>query len=102
MASGYSGHQSIKDKYIEQRKDFEKMTRKFVREYGISYLSPVLNKSEDEIKDILERFDISSNSLENKSIFGGVYFDKKYSLNYWKSALPICRDFIKKATFSKK
>ena len=98
IASGYSGHQSIKDKYIEQRKDFVLLTKKFLRKYGIEYLTPVINKSEMEVKDILERHGISSNSLENKSIFGGIDFDKKQALGFWKSSLPTCEEFIDNMT----
>lgn len=95
IASGYSGHQSKKiDRYIEQRSDFVALTRKFLKEYGISYLTPVVNKTESEIKDILERQGISSNSLETKCIFGGIPYDTDKTLKFWKSSLPICEKFI--------
>lgn len=95
MASGYSGYQSKKDNYIEQRGDFVSLNKKFLQDYGISYLTPVIEKSEDEIKDILEIHDVSSNSLENKSVFGGIYFDKEKALEFWNLSIPICREFIK-------
>ncbi|MHB0978163.1 MAG: 7-cyano-7-deazaguanine synthase [Minisyncoccota bacterium] len=96
MASGYSGHQSKKEnKYIEQRNDFVNLTKKLLKEYGISYLTPVINKTELEVKDILEQHGISSNSLEIKSIFGGIPYDIKKSLGFWEASLPICKDFIK-------
>jgi len=95
IASGYSGYQAKMDKYIEQNDDFIVLTKRFLEKYDISYLTPVVNKSELEIKDILERHGISSNSLENKSIFGGIPFDKNRALEFWHSSVPICNEFIK-------
>ena len=95
IASGYSGYQAKEDKYIEQRKDFITLTKKFLGDYNISYLTPVIEKSELEIKDVLERCGISSNSLEEKALFGGISFDKEKALEFWQSSIPICQDFIK-------
>ena len=95
ITSGYSGYQSKEDKYIEQRKDFVILTKNFLRDYNISYLTPVIGKSEFEIKDVLERYGISSNSLEEKAIFGGISFDKEKALEFWQSSVPICKEFIK-------
>jgi len=95
VASGYSGYQSRKEIYIEQRHDFVALTRDFLGEYGISYHTPVIEKSESEIKDILERHGISSNSLENKSLFGGVYFEAQYAHDYWESCIPVCREYLR-------
>ena len=95
IASGYSGYQAKNDKYIEQRGDFVAMTKKLLKEYDISYLTPVIEKSEFEIKDVLERYGISSNSLEEKAIFGGISFDKEKALEFWQSSIPICKEFIK-------
>jgi len=95
MASGYSDYQAKNDKYIEQRGDFVILTKKFLGDYNISYLTPVIEKSEPEVKDILERHSISSNSLEEKSIFGGIAFDKEKALEFWQSSIPICKEFIK-------
>lgn len=95
IASGYSGYQSKKeDKYIEQRSDFVDLTRKFLKKYNIAYLTPVTNKTEPEVKDILERQGISSNSLETKSFFSGIPYDINKTLKFWKSSLPICEKFI--------
>lgn len=94
IACGYSGYQSDRDIYIEQRRDFAKLTADFVGEYGIAYLLPVIDKSESEIKNLLERHGISSNSLENKSLFGGVSFDVKYAHQYWKSCIPFCKKYL--------
>src|SRR3989344_4544604 len=95
IASGYSGYQSKKDKYIEQRSDFVLLTKEFLEDYKISYLTPVIDKSELEVKDVLERHCISSNSLENKSMFGGVDFDMDKALEFWRSSITICKEFIK-------
>lgn len=95
IASGYSGYQAKKDNYIEQRPDFVELTRNFLKEYNISYLTPVIEKSELEVKDILEQHGISSNSLENKSLFGGINFNIEKALGFWQSSIPICKDFIK-------
>ena len=94
IACGYSGYQSDRDIYIEQRRDFAKLTADFVGEYGIAYHLPVIDKSESEIKNLLERHGISSNSLENKSLFGGVSFDVKYAHQYWDSCIPFCRKYL--------
>lgn len=95
IASGYSGYQSTKSQYIEQRSDFIQLTKEFLKSYNISYLTPVIERTEPEVKDILERHNISSNSLENKSIFGGIDFNKERALEFWKSSVPICREFIR-------
>ncbi|MXW77388.1 MAG: hypothetical protein F4Z57_00020 [Gemmatimonadetes bacterium] len=94
IACGYSGYQSDRDIYIEQRSDFAKLTADFVGEYGIAYHLPVIDKSESEIKNLLERHGISSNSLENKSLFGGVSFDIEYAHQYWNSCIPFCRKYL--------
>ncbi len=96
IACGYSGYQSNKENYIEQRSDFVELTKKFLKEYGISLLTPVVTKSESEVKDILERHGISSNSLEGKTIFSGIPFEQDKAKEFWLASLPICRDFIKK------
>lgn len=96
VAFGYSGYQSGKENYIEQRPDFIELSKKFLAKYGISLLTPVADKSEPEVKDILERYAISSNSLEGKTIFSGIPFDKNKAVEFWNSSLPICYDFIKK------
>jgi hypothetical protein len=102
IASGYSGYQSVTDKYIEQRNDFVALTKKFLKEYGILYLTPVIKKSESEVKDILEQHNISSNSLENKSVFGGIAFDKEKAMGFWKFSIPICKGFVKNTRVDKR
>ncbi len=95
IACGYSGYQAKKEnKYIEQRSDFVNLTKQFLADYGISYLMPVIEKSESEVKDVLEQHNISSNSLENKSLFGGLSFDGGKALEFWQSSIPICKEFI--------
>lgn len=94
IASGYSGYQGKEDKYIEQRKDFVDLTKEFLMNYDISYMTPVSENSEAEVKDILEQHGISSNSLENKSIFGGIAFDKEKALDFWQSSMVICKKYI--------
>ena len=95
IASGYSGYQAKEDRYIEQSGDFVSLTKEFLEEYDISYLTPVIEKSKLEVMDILERHNISSNSLENKSVFGGISFDKEKAKAFWKSSISLCREFIK-------
>ena len=94
IVSGYSGYQAREDKYIEQRADFIDLTKAFLGEYGIRYHTPVIDKEKDEVMDILERHNISSNSLENKSVFGGIYFDPAKALDYWNESIPVCRQYI--------
>lgn len=94
IASGYSGYQAKKDRYIEQHNDFTKLTKDFLKEYGISYKMPVIEKSQEDVMDILERHGISSNSLENKSLFGGIPFDASHAYEYWKLSIPICRKYL--------
>lgn len=97
IASGYSGYQSVKENYIEQRPDFVQLTKEFVHTYGIAYQTPVIDKPELQVKDILERNNISSNSLEGKTIFSGIPFDKDKAFEFWHSSLPICYNFIEEA-----
>ena len=98
IASGYSGYQGVKENYIEQHQDYIELTKKFLEGYGISYLTPVVEKSEPEIKDLLEKYGISSNSLEEKTIFSGIDFDKTKALKFWTASLPFCEKFIKEMT----
>lgn len=95
IVCGYSGYQAKEDRYIEQRDDFFKLMKKFVGEYGIAYHAPVIKKCKEEVIDILESEGVSSNSLENKSIFGGIYFDVNLAHQYWDESLPFCREYIK-------
>jgi len=95
IASGYSGYQAKKEKYVEQKADFILLTKEFLKDYGISYLTPVVENSEAEINDILERDGISSKSLENKTIFSGIDFNQNKALEFWQSSIPICKRFIK-------
>ncbi len=96
VACGYSGYQAKEDRYIEQREDFFKLTQEFMMEYGITLHAPVIKKSKEEIIDILEQSGVSSNSLENKSIFGGVSFEVDKALAYWQESIPFCREYITK------
>jgi tRNA U34 2-thiouridine synthase MnmA/TrmU len=96
IATGYSGYQAQKDNYIEQQPLFVKLTRKWVKSYGIEYLTPVITNTELEVKDILERYGVSSNSLEGKTIFSGIAFDKEKAEEFWTSSMPICESFIDK------
>lgn len=95
IACGYSGYQSAEDRYIEQRDDFSKLMKLFLNNYGIEYHTPIIKKTKNEVIDILERNGISSNSLENKSLFGAIPFDVKKAHDFWNECLPICHDYIK-------
>jgi len=101
IACGYSGYQASRDAYIEQRDDFRALTEKFLGEYGITYHTPVIKMSELEVKDVLEQQSISSNSLENKCIFGGIPFNIQQSLPYWNRVLPMCTEYIESMRSSK-
>ncbi len=94
IVSGYSGYQAREDRYIEQRDDFIKLTERFLKQYGITYHTPVIQKEKEEVMDILERHNISSNSLENKSVFGGISFDVSKALDYWNESIPFCHKYI--------
>ena len=94
IACGFSGYQAKKDRYVEQRKDFLDLIKKFTGEYGITLHAPVIDKSKEEVIDLLERFGISSNSLENKALYGGIAFDVDKALDFWNKSLPICREYI--------
>ena len=98
IASGYSGYQAKKDRYIEQREDFVKLHKDFLQEYNISYETPVIKKTKEDIITILEKHAISSNSLENKSIFGGIPFDVNRALKYWELVIPMCREYLAQMT----
>ena len=94
IACGYSGYQATEDRYIEQRSDFVELAKVFLKEYGITYHTPVIQKTKAEIMDTLEKHGVSSNSLENKSIFGGIPFEINNSLEFWNSSIPLCREYI--------
>jgi len=96
LACGYSGYQAKEDRYIEQRDDFFNLMKDFVAEYGISYHAPAITKSKQEVIDTLEACGVSSNSMENKSVFGGIDFDVTYAEQYWNESLPFCREYIDK------
>lgn len=100
IACGYSGYQAKEDRYIEQRKDFLERMRMFLKEYDIEYHTPIIEKSKQEVMDTLEQRGISSNSLENKSIFGGIMFDADRAPKYWDESLPICREYIARMRLS--
>lgn len=101
IASGYSGYQAKEERYIEQHDTFCNLSRAFLAEYNIKYHTPVINKTKEEIIDILEQCGISSNSLESKSVFGAVSFDINKALEFWEESLPICREYIKNIKFFK-
>ena len=96
IACGYSGYQASEDRYIEQREDFFKLMKNFLDEYGINYHAPVINMSKEEVMDTLESFEISSNSLENKSVFGGVDFEIEHALAFWNESIGFCKEYISK------
>ncbi len=52
IACGYSGYQAKKDRYIEQRSDFAKLAKDFLKNYGISFETPLINKSKEEVMEI--------------------------------------------------
>jgi len=94
ITCGHSGYQAKIDQYIEQRDDFFKLMKDFLKEYGIEYHAPVIDKSKEEVIEILDQCGISSNSLESKSIFVGGPFKVEKVLEYWNESLPICREYI--------
>jgi 7-cyano-7-deazaguanine synthase in queuosine biosynthesis len=94
ITCGYSGYQGKQDRYIEQRSDFFKLMKNFLKEYDIELHAPIIEKTKQEIMDILEQCGISSNSLENKAIWGGIPFEVDKALEYWEKSLPICREYI--------
>ena len=94
IASGYSGYQAQKDRYIEQHDDFVRLTKGFLKDYAISYITPVIDKSQEEVMGVLERHGISSNSLENKSLFGGIPFDVSHAHTFWQSSIPLCKTYL--------
>ena len=94
VACGYSGYQAKEDRYIEQRDDFFELMKAFLEEYGITYHAPIIKRSKVEVIDILEKFGVSSNSLENKSVFGGIDFEVDKALDFWNTSLPFCKEYI--------
>lgn len=95
LACGYSGYQAKEDRYIEQRDDFFNLMKDFLAEYGISYHAPAIMKTKQEVIDTLEQYGISSNSMENKSVFGGIDFDISKAHDYWNECMPEVRSYIK-------
>lgn len=94
IATGYSGYQAKEDRYIEQQDRFCELTRDFLKEYGITYHTPITKKTKEEVMDILEQCGISSNSLEGKSVFSAVPFDPEKAPGFWEESLPLCREYI--------
>lgn len=94
IASGNSGYQAKENRYIEQQKHFCELTKDFLAEYGITYHTPIANKSKEEIIDILKQCNISSNSLEGTSVFGAIPFEVEKALGFWEESIPICREYI--------
>jgi hypothetical protein len=94
IACGYSAYQAKEDRYIEQSNHFVSLTKDFLKDYGIILETPVIKNKQEEIMDILEKYDISSNSLENKSVFGGIWFNTKHADEYWKSSILICKKYL--------
>lgn len=94
MACGYSGYQAKEDRYIEQRDNFFNLMKEFLLEYGIAYHTPAITKSKQEVIDTLEMYGISSNSMENKSVFGGIPFDVSRAHEYWNECMPDVRQYI--------
>src|SRR3989344_2908377 len=95
IACGYSAYQAKEDRYIEQRDDFIKYTKTFLKEYGITLHTPVVKKTKKEVMEILDHFGISSNSLESKAMFGAIPFDMSKTVKFWNDSIPICREYIK-------
>lgn len=98
IAVGYSGYQADLERYIEQNDKYTKLLKIFLNEFGIELHTPVINKSKEDIIDILEKNGVSSNSLENKSVFGAIPFETDKAENFWHESLPICREYIKHHT----
>ncbi len=98
IAVGYSGYQAGLERYIEQNDKYTKLLKIFLNEFGIELHTPVIDKSKEDIIDILEKNGVSSNSLENKSVFGAIPFETDKAENFWNESLPICREYIKHHT----
>lgn len=94
MACGYSGYQAKEDRYIEQSEEFFGLMKEFLEEYGIAYHAPAIKKTKQEVIDTLEMAGISSNSMENKSVFGGISFEVSKARAFWDSSIPLCREYI--------
>jgi 7-cyano-7-deazaguanine synthase in queuosine biosynthesis len=94
VASGYTSYQSS---FPEQFPEAIELTRNFLAEYGISYLTPVLGYgSVDEVKYRLFDFGISTKSYEGVSLFADTFSTPTPEVvtGYIKSKLELCRQYI--------
>ena len=94
IACGYSGYKGREERYVEQNQQFYDLMKQFIAEYNIEYVAPILNSSKEEVVHILEKHGVSTNSLENRSPFSGIPFEKDKALAFWEESLPICREYI--------
>ena len=94
LFNGHAAYQGKKENYLEQSDHFNKLMKEFLVEFGVDVEIPLADYLEHQVKEMLERHGISSNSLENKSIFGGLDFEPGKAQEYWDGAISICREYI--------
>jgi predicted subunit of tRNA(5-methylaminomethyl-2-thiouridylate) methyltransferase len=95
IASGYTTYEQD---FPEQMPVAVQLTRSFLKEYGITYLTPVYEyASRLEVKYGLFDFGISIKAFEGISLFSDTYSTPTAETvaQYIKDKLPICQEYIK-------
>jgi len=98
IASGYAQYES---EFPEQMPEIIALTRQFVAEYGLKYLTPVATYTHrKQVKRHLLDFGISTQSLEGISIFADTFSTPSPEVvaSYVLAKLPICRDYLSSAS----
>ena len=94
IASGYAQYENA---FPEQMPQVVALTRSFLQEYRITYLTPVYSYTHrNQVKQHLLEFGISPKSLEGTSLFADTFStpSSEAVVDYVRTKLPICRDYI--------
>lgn len=94
IASGYTRYES---NYPEQIPEAINLMHKFLGEYNLKYITPVLDyDSLDKVKYRLFDFGVSTKSLEGTSLFSDTYSTPEPEIvaEYISNKLGICHEYI--------
>lgn len=99
-----NGIKVIADGYTYYQKEWPEQMPKAIDEikhfhdrYGIEYINPVYDiNSKKKAKEELDSYELSTNSLEGKCIFGGTFSTpiEKNVVEYIKEKISICEDYL--------
>ena len=94
IADGYTYYQK---EWPEQMPKAIDEIKKFHGQYGVKYVNPVYDiRSKEKAKEELDSYELSTNSLEGKCIFGGTFSTpiEKDVVEYIKEKISICEDYL--------